>query len=276
MALYCQGSGSPTVVLDSGLGMDASVWRRVQPELANRTRTCSFDRAGYGASDPGPLPRDTSRIVADLKAALDGANISGPYVLVGHSMAGYNVRLFASTFRSDVAGMVLLDPSIDGNLAPLRAASEGFKRVEAEMDAMAGKCIRAAAAGEMKPGNPVFAECGSPPSDSPMASAAMAQAVLSEQESSDRATDELSRRETHYGQVPIVVLTAGAQYGPTSPYPPEERPALWRVWSQGHAAIAAKSERGVHRVVEGAPHVLQMARPEAVIAAVEEVLAQVR
>jgi pimeloyl-ACP methyl ester carboxylesterase len=191
-------------------------------------------------------------------------------------MAGYTARLFASVYRSEVAGMVLLDPSIDGNLAPLRAASEAFRRADAEMEATVGKCIRAAAAGEMKPGNSVYVECGSPPLGSPMASATMAQAVLSEQEGAERATAELTTRERTYGQMPVLVLTAGAQYGPTSPYPSEERASLWRVWSKGHAAIASKSDRGVHRVVEGAPHVLQMARPDAVIAAIEEVLGQTR
>jgi pimeloyl-ACP methyl ester carboxylesterase len=191
-------------------------------------------------------------------------------------MAGYNARLFASTYRSKVAGIILIDPSIDGGSEALRAVSAHFRRAEAEADAAAGKCIRAAAAGEMRPGNPLYRECGSPPVDSPMASAAMAQAVLSEQKSSETATELLSRQERHYGDMPLIVLTAGAQYGPSTGFPTDERVALQRVWRNGHAAIAAKSRKGVHRIVDGAPHLIQVAKPEAVITAVEEVLAQAR
>lgn len=275
LALYCAGTGSPTVIFDAGLGGDAQVWSRVQPEIAQTTRACAFDRPGYGASDEGPAPRDAAHIVSDLKAGLEAAGIAGPYVLVGHSMAGYNMRLFANLHPADVVGMVLVDPSIDGNEAPLRAVSPAFGRGIDEFQATAGKCIRAAADGQMTPGNAIYAECGSPPLDSRMANAALARTALSEQQSMDESSRQVLESEPATTTLPLIVLTAGGQNGPEAGMPESERMALTEVTRGNHAAIAARSSAGIHRVVEGAPHVIQWAQPDAVVAAILEVLGKV-
>jgi pimeloyl-ACP methyl ester carboxylesterase len=107
--IQCQGEGLPVVVLDAGLGGASSDWRKVQPELAKTNRTCIYDRAGYGRSDAGPLPRTSARIAAELRTLLMGAKLSPPYVLVGHSFGGFNVRMFAGLFPEDTAGVVLVD-----------------------------------------------------------------------------------------------------------------------------------------------------------------------
>lgn len=111
MHIDCIGTGSPTVVLDSGLGDSYLSWRKVQPQIAKITQVCSYDRAGLGYSDPSSQPR-TSRVIAEeLHSLLKAAGIAPPYVLVGHSMGGYNVRLYASLYRNEIAGMVLVDSS---------------------------------------------------------------------------------------------------------------------------------------------------------------------
>ncbi|HYQ91917.1 MAG TPA: alpha/beta hydrolase, partial [Candidatus Competibacteraceae bacterium] len=118
--IRCQGRGSPTVLLDAGLGGAAIEWTRVQDSLARNTRVCAYDRAGYGDSDPGPPPRSSSRIAAELRTLLERARIRPPYLLVGHSFGGYNMRLFASLYPRDTAGLVLVDTpnerQIDGIL----------------------------------------------------------------------------------------------------------------------------------------------------------------
>jgi pimeloyl-ACP methyl ester carboxylesterase len=93
------------VILDSGISAWAVPWRFVQDDIARTTRVCAYDRAGSGASSPGPLPRDTRAAVADLEALLMAAAIKGPYVMVGHSMGGYDIRLFADRRPVDVAGI---------------------------------------------------------------------------------------------------------------------------------------------------------------------------
>lgn len=271
-AFYCAGTGSPTVILDAGLGADARAWSRVQPVIAQTTRACAFDRPGYGASDEGPGPRNATRIVADLEAGLEAAGIAGPYVLVGHSMGGYNMRLFANLHSDDVVGMVLVDPSIDGNEAPLRAVSPAFARSMADFQATAGKCIRATAEGRMTPGDPLFAECGSPPPGSPLANTALARTALSEQESLEDSSRQVLASEPVSSALPLIVLTAGGQFGPEAGFPETERAALSTVIRENHGAIAARSSNGEHRVIDGAPHMIQMARPDAVTDAVLEVL----
>lgn len=272
LALYCVGTGSPTVIFDAGLGGDARVWSRVQPEIGNTTRACAFDRPGYGASDEGPVPRDATHIVNDLKAGLEAAGIAGPYLLVGHSMAGYNMRLFANLHPADVVGLVLVDPSIDGNEAPLRAVSPAFGQGMDDFQATAGKCIRATADGQMAPGNQIYAECGSPPLDSPMANAALARTALSEQQSMDESSRQVLASQPASSTLPLIVLTAGGQNGPQAGMPESERMALTAVTRENHAAIAARSSAGIHRVVEGAPHNIQWAQPDAVVAAILEVI----
>src|SRR5215204_4463501 len=108
--ISCAGSGSPTVVLEAGSGNSAETWVGVQPEVARFTRVCSYDRAGLGQSDPAPTGvRTVQDSVDDLHALLAAADISGPIVLVGHSLGGLIVRLYTSQYPDDVAGLVLID-----------------------------------------------------------------------------------------------------------------------------------------------------------------------
>jgi len=132
--LECHGSGSPTVVLQSGYPNAADIWSMrverppsVMQGTAEFTRVCAYDRPGSalvstpdglpteqpspGRSDPAPMPRTAANVVAELHALLSAARVPGPYVLVGHSLGGPFTQLYARTFPADVAGMVLLDPT---------------------------------------------------------------------------------------------------------------------------------------------------------------------
>ncbi len=107
--LNCSGSGSPTVVLESGLGETSAAWTRITAEVSRTTRVCAYDRAGQGWSDDVDTPQDGLAIAADLHTLLARADESGPYVLVGHSAGGPYIMTFAATYPDEVAGMVLLD-----------------------------------------------------------------------------------------------------------------------------------------------------------------------
>ncbi len=109
--LWCAGNGTPAVILDTGLGGTSADWGVVQPEVARFTRVCSYDRAGMGYSDPGPSPRTARRIASELAGLLERSGIAGPVVLVGASIAGFGVRVFASDYPRRTAGLVLVDAS---------------------------------------------------------------------------------------------------------------------------------------------------------------------
>lgn len=125
--LNCVGQGSPTVVLDAGLGSFSLDWGAVQSQLAAVTRVCAYDRAGLGWSEPGPSPRNPQQFASELHMLLTNAGVKGPYVLVGHSISGKTARLFASQHPHDVAGRVLIDArheSVDEHLTPQQIAAE--------------------------------------------------------------------------------------------------------------------------------------------------------
>jgi pimeloyl-ACP methyl ester carboxylesterase len=110
--LHCAGEGTPTVVFDAALGASSLSWSLVHPTVARLTRACAYDRAGFGWSDAGPLPRTAGRIADELHQLLRNAEVPAPYVLVGHSYGGMVMRLFASRHAEEVAALVLIEPAI--------------------------------------------------------------------------------------------------------------------------------------------------------------------
>src|SRR5688500_5261516 len=94
--INCVGQGGPTVVLEAGSGGFSAQWVRVQREVSGTARVCAYDRAGMGWSEMGPEPRDAEQITGELHTLIKGANIEGPYVLVGHSFGGLYVRTYAA------------------------------------------------------------------------------------------------------------------------------------------------------------------------------------
>lgn len=98
-------------MFDAALGASSLSWALVEPEVAGFARTCVYDRAGFGWSDPGPLPRTAGRAADELYTALRAAGESPPWVLVGHSYGGLVARIFAARYRADVAAMILVDPA---------------------------------------------------------------------------------------------------------------------------------------------------------------------
>src|SRR5262245_43652329 len=123
--LNCTGearASQPTVILEAGIGDFSVEWGLVQPGVAQFARVCSYDRAGDGWSDLGPHPRTMPQIVYELHTLVDKAGVKPPLVLVGHSYGGWLVRLYASTYPADVAGMVLVEAGADN---PWRMLPDG-------------------------------------------------------------------------------------------------------------------------------------------------------
>jgi pimeloyl-ACP methyl ester carboxylesterase len=109
--LYCQGTGPATVVIEPGLGVDWVAWAPIVLDLATTVEVCVYDRAGYGWSEPGPMPRTAEQGASELHAVLTGSNHAGPYVLVAHSFGGHIARIYTARYPANLGGVVLVDPA---------------------------------------------------------------------------------------------------------------------------------------------------------------------
>jgi pimeloyl-ACP methyl ester carboxylesterase len=142
--ISCAGTGGPTVVIDVGIGGDPREWTRVVDDLRRDVRVCQYERAGYGASEPGPLPRDARREGEELLALLRNAGEKPPYLLAGHSLGALNAYVLAGSHGSLLAGLALLDPPplrwLSGEGWPglremAKARTEQFREVAAKLAA---------------------------------------------------------------------------------------------------------------------------------------------
>ena len=280
------GWGSPTVVFSPGVAGRTLHWRYVQPAIARHARTASYDRAGCGFSDPGPLPRLTSGHVSDLRAALSQAKIGPPYVLVGSSAGGHDVRLFAFEHPEEVIGMVLVDPGLDHqNHRP--SGRQYAPLWENQVRLMRGWLAH----GPPSEGSAEYEACVG--WSDPHVSAAMNaelkswllrpstwEAMIAEYETLWMASsDELVASRRHLGDMPLTVLTAPAAEVPESPMElagTDRRSAAAADRSAGIADLVSLSTRGVHRHVPDSGHIIQYDRPHAVIGAILEVLETAR
>ncbi|KQW71399.1 hypothetical protein ASE17_00400 [Phenylobacterium sp. Root77] len=279
----CAGQGAPTVLLEGGYSADSLGWGKVKTALARTHRVCTYDRAGAGFSDPGPLPRDGAAIARDLDRGLRAARIEGPFILVGHSAGALYVRLFSNRRPGDVVGMVLVDPSVehqDRRFAAMfgpGAADTGLIRERA------AKCLAAAEARTLPSAEPPLDRCvpaarqGQPAA---IAAARRAEAIrpstwqtrMSELDTLWGATSEaLDAGRQTYGDLPLIVLTADGTYAAA---PEPARQPLADLWWGLHRELARRSTRGESRRVEGSSHMIMTDRPEAVVAAVSEVASQ--
>src|SRR5690606_37071501 len=154
--IVCKGEGSPTVVFTAGLGDWSVVWGQVQPRISERTRTCAWDRPGFGFSSPSKAAQTVLTTTSDLRAALAAAGIAAPYVLVGHSFGGFETLVFTDRHRADVAGIVLVDPSTPRQLerfARVLGDSSAMQRTLEAQTATIERCVDAARAGTLATGS---------------------------------------------------------------------------------------------------------------------------
>ena len=276
----CSGSGSPTILLEGGYGATSLAWGGVRRRLEASYRVCSYDRAGSGFSDAGPLPRDGAAIARDLDQGLRAARIAGPFVLVGHSAGALYVRLFYNRRPTDVVGMVLIDPSVehqDQRFAAMFGPGAGGVGPIREP---AARCEAAAERRQLPSTEPDLERCT--PKQSPHQSdaayaAQKAKALLastwrtqvSELDTLFTSTsDEIDAGPQSYGDLPLLVLTAGRTYDNA---PEEARGAVQSLWWGLHRELARRSTRGESRRIVDAAHMMITEKPKLVAAAIAEI-----
>jgi pimeloyl-ACP methyl ester carboxylesterase len=269
--LRCMGRGSPLVLLESGFGGGSIGWPKLQPLIAARTRVCSYDRAGYGFSDPGPMPRHGAAIARDLDYALQAARLRGPYIVVGHSAGALYAQLFAGRRRQEVVGLVLVDPSVTyqdrrmvaifgsgaGSLEPIR------RRVQ--------RCLAATEAGGAAVTTSAFAECVPITASAEVRAEGLRPSLWRTQLSElDTLFNETSSQRARLGEVirdvPTIVLTASRTGEPA----PADSPGDL-VWEAVHRDLAAQFTHGSQRLVKSG-HLIMNERPDAVAAAILELV----
>jgi pimeloyl-ACP methyl ester carboxylesterase len=287
--LDCTGQGHPTVILDSGMSVPALGWIKVQPGVAAFTRVCSYDRAGYGWSDPGPEPRTSLQIARELKGLMDAAGEQGPYLMVGHSFGGFNVRVFTGLYANDVVGMVLVDASHGdeeertGSLLPpaVRAREKRDEQRSEMIDRVLTPC-------QIRLGIQRFQTAVGWDEPGPLSKDLRQEllyleqqtksrnAVVSEDKASSRSWDQV-RQVGNLGDRPLIVLTAGKPYEPDPLLTRQEMDSQADMWIHVlQAELARLSTRGKQIVVPDSDHMIPYERPDAVISAIREVWAAAR
>lgn len=272
MHLNCMGEGSPTVILESGFNSTSLDWSLVQPEIAKTARVCAYDRAGLGWSEPGPEPRSPERIATELHTLLENAGESAPYVLVGHSLGGKDVRMFASLYPDEVVGMVLDDARHESLEPPPLSAEENAKANVAYRNSL-GMYITLRQIGVARALGAVLLPMLSPGAENlPPETRTLISLFSSRQqtidtmvaESADSLMNDAQLKASTLGDMPLLVLVAGTSIEASEP------------WLAAQQAQAALSTNGRLQIVDGAAHLIQWTHPQAVIDGVNAVIEAVR
>lgn len=242
--LDCKGTGSPTVILESGLEGDVVTWKQVHPEVAKFTRVCRYDRAGLAHSDYGPMPRDAKLTSTDLHTLLTQANIAPPYILVGHSFGGLLIRRYAFDYPDEVTGIIFVD-SLHENwwedaltLLPSPSSTDSARLNSFRLYLTDGW--------RDPSGN--FEAMDIP------------------------SVAEQVRETGDFGDIPIAVLTAG-RFDVINPgLPPELETALANLFVEQQGRLAKLSTIGTQIVIPDSGHNMPRENPGAVIDAIREMI----
>ncbi len=251
--LWCTGNGAPAVILDTGLGGSTVGWGFVQPDVARFTRVCSYDRAGMGYSDPGPSPRTARQIASELVRLLDRSGM-GPVVLVGASIAGFNVRVFASDHPERAAGLVLVDASHEADAHEVPSMAR-FVPVLSTLGVLRLLGVSFGERVESLP--PSVQRYGKATSFRSAGYQAAADEIIHIEESVSEVRS--SRRQL---TIPVVVVTG-------------ERGADEN-WRKLQHDLTSLSERGCLMIARQSGHVVQVDQPEVVVDAIRGVVETAR
>ena len=275
--INCTGEGNPTVILEAGFGESSSSWLFIQPEVAKTTRVCSYDRAGYGWSDPSPHPRTASWRVDELHTLLVNANVQGPYVLVGHSLGGMLARVYTHNYSDEVAGLVLVDSMHEEQYERLPGAKNSIPDAVQQfrmLGVLSSTGIMALAPQAIpNQGFPeeVFAQYKVAWATTGHLTAAAAEinAML------ESTVEVCALQITSFGDLPLSVLTAGV-YHPNPAQSEAVNQQNREEWQAMQSELAALSSMSKQTIAEQSGHQIQFDQPDLVIDAILEMVDALR
>jgi pimeloyl-ACP methyl ester carboxylesterase len=263
--INCVGQGSPTVVLDGGSGEMSADWVLVQREVSDTTRVCAYDRAGMGWSEMGPEPRDAKQISSELHALLEGANIDGPCVLVGHSFGGLYMQTYAARYPDEVAGVTLVDSSQPDqfNYQPVTRDSYEPQKQIFDVASLLARLGIVRLVSKLAPAPPELPHKQRAQIDALSPSTRQVSTYTLELRATPQSTTQ-TRSLRSLGNKPLAVVSAGTQE-------PD--------WLDLQDDLVTLSPNSTHRVVEGATHtslLYDRSDAQATSAAIVDVVAAVR
>jgi pimeloyl-ACP methyl ester carboxylesterase len=264
--IYCTGehqANLPTVILEAGSGSASPDWQLVQPEIARMTRVCSYDRAGYGWSDSGPLPRTSQRFAEELHTLLIRAGEQEPYLLVGHSLGGHTVRLFANQHPQEVMGVVLVDarPEELAYLVP------DTNKPQMSFWAFMARCGFFRLFGKAVLVPPIFLE---KMPDYPWPILFRPKFFETTRDEDAIESDKQVQSAGNLGDLPLIVITHGAiMFAYLSA---DEALQAEQAWQAAQKQLASLSSNGQFIIADGSGHAIPVERPDIVIEAIKQLL----
>lgn len=299
--LFCIGNGAPVVLFDAGAGVDMMTWRHVQGRIGRLTRSCAYDRAGYGFSDLPEGISDARNAVADIHRLLRVASISGPIVYVGHSGAGIYGSLLEQLHPSDIAGAVFVDPALPFISKLQSHALSPAGKIEflkpAAWVSQIKDCLDAAKMGQLlNPTTDEQRQCAYPawyPEElDPVLHAELTRRYASPKNWTarmlefdsilpsggllSRDDEEIPQGVLSFGSKPVVVLNRDQWFDPDDSMSPIDQLRAFTAWVEAGASLARTSRRGQHIVVANTGHFIMISQPAIVASAVQRVVEQVR
>jgi len=288
--IYCTGEGSPTVVVDAGNGDFSLGWFDIQPEVAKSTRICTYDRAGYGWSDASPKPRTAKVMAEELHTLLVNAGIKPPYVLVGHSLGGHNVHMFADQYPDEVAGIVLVDSAHPQQFQRLPPE---YISLDSQQKSYVGVMAFMSRFGILRLlGNSSQGQDFAPPAVQKMPEAIQPtyMAMMSHPNYFDATLAELDfLPETNaqvqalgsLGDMPLIVLTAEQSIDVATlkamGYDTQiDLTGIQKTWFELQNELASLSTNSEHIIIKDSSHTIQLDQPSAVIEAIRKVVEMAR
>lgn len=276
--IHCVGDRSPTIVVDNGGGNWSITWLELQDRLAEKTRVCVYDRAGLGSSEAGPMPRTSEVMVEELHQLLENANVPQPYVLVGHSLGGYNARIYYDRYPAEVAGIALVEAGHEEQWS--RLPQEISDLVDEQIAiAKIGRALsyvgllRLVAPPELKqlPPNLRAAHTAS------MVTPKTLNAIIAEVESAEISADQLGKTGS-LGHLPLVVISARhsnqafAEMAVTVEIPFDEADQAWFELQEELVTLSTNSQ---HFVSETGTHDINFDDPDLVIEGINQLLERI-
>ena len=258
--LNCMGSGNPTVIIESGWGNSSAIWGWVQPEVAKNTRVCTYDRAGMGWSEVSPEPRTAREFAKELHTLLKKGNESGPYVLVGHSLGGYTVRVYANDYPAEVAGVVFVDPqniSLSEDSTPAPAPKPGGFSIPMLMARLGIVRLLAGPLGAIEdlPDKDKYAYAAN------AVSTRSVQTFWDEGEGMSEGVAQ-ARAVTTLGELPLIVLSRGKAMDAES--------------AESQSRYLKLSTNNLHLVADNSDHGIMIEQPDAAVGAILKMVELVR